>query len=222
MKNPVRDQSWLVQIDHLQWNCTKRTMQRVCKRRTPKTDRYQMVKIQVLRAKIHVRGLSHERFHSIRYLQNFQTRSESTVTLDLYNFNISPTPPKILSYLFAYLLAYLSAYLLSYLLRLILNHNITVLSLTSCYQCRCRLHPFLILMSLSLSSLSLLSSWRKDSARGLLRNDCLSHDRLSLQWFQWKAIHPSISIYTYLYRCRCHSNKFKSAGWGEQYYQASW
>jgi hypothetical protein len=32
-KNSIRDQSWHVQINHFQLNCTKRIIQRTCKRR---------------------------------------------------------------------------------------------------------------------------------------------------------------------------------------------
>ena len=50
-KNPVRDQTWDVQIDHFQLNCTKRTMQRACKRRTPKAGRYRMLKVKEISPK---------------------------------------------------------------------------------------------------------------------------------------------------------------------------
>ncbi len=50
-KNPVRDQSWHVQIDHFQLNCTKRTLQRACKRRTFKADRYRMLKVKNISSK---------------------------------------------------------------------------------------------------------------------------------------------------------------------------
>ena len=47
-KNPVRDQPWPVQIDHFRLQCTTRTMQNACKRRTPKTGRYKMTKVKTI------------------------------------------------------------------------------------------------------------------------------------------------------------------------------
>jgi hypothetical protein len=46
--NPVRDQSWVVQIDHFELNCTSRTMKRACKRRRFKAERYKMIKIKLI------------------------------------------------------------------------------------------------------------------------------------------------------------------------------
>lgn len=50
-KNPVRDQSWLVQINHFQFDCTRRIMPNACKRRTVKTDRYKMAKMKTIKNK---------------------------------------------------------------------------------------------------------------------------------------------------------------------------
>jgi hypothetical protein len=49
--NPVRDQSWAVQIDHFEINCTSRTLQRAWKRRRPKDERYKMTKIKLISSK---------------------------------------------------------------------------------------------------------------------------------------------------------------------------
>lgn len=49
--NPVRDQPWVIQIDHFGLNCTSRTMKRACKRHRFKTGRYKMTKIQFISSK---------------------------------------------------------------------------------------------------------------------------------------------------------------------------
>ncbi len=70
-KNSVRDQSWHVQIHHFQLNCTKRTLQRVCKRRTLKADRYRMLKVKDISSKNRKLRVKYDHRHKDETIESF-------------------------------------------------------------------------------------------------------------------------------------------------------
>jgi hypothetical protein len=70
-KNPVRDQSWKIQINHFQLNCTSRIMKRACSRRKLKADRYRMIIVKFISLKNKQLRVKYDRRHVIETMNSF-------------------------------------------------------------------------------------------------------------------------------------------------------
>jgi hypothetical protein len=70
-KNLVRDQSWEIQIDHFQLNCTSRIMKRACSRRKLKAGRYRMIIVKLISLKNKQLRVKYDRRHVIETVNSF-------------------------------------------------------------------------------------------------------------------------------------------------------
>jgi hypothetical protein len=70
-KNLVRDQSWEIQIDHFQLNCTSRIMKRACSRRQLKADRYRMIIVKLINLKNRQLRVEYDHRHVIETMNSF-------------------------------------------------------------------------------------------------------------------------------------------------------
>ncbi len=70
-KNLVRDQTWEIQINHFQLNCTSRTIKKVCKRRFKKASRYRMIKVKKLNEKNKKLRVEYDHRHVIETMNFF-------------------------------------------------------------------------------------------------------------------------------------------------------
>lgn len=70
-KNPVRDQTWEMQIDHFQLNCTRRTLQRKNKQRSPSIGRYVMSKVKFIGHKNQKLRYEYEKRHENETMKSF-------------------------------------------------------------------------------------------------------------------------------------------------------
>jgi transposase len=70
-KNLVRDQSWEVQIDHFQLNCTSRIMKRACSRRQPKAGRYRMTIVKPISLKNRQLRVEYDHRHVTETMDSF-------------------------------------------------------------------------------------------------------------------------------------------------------
>ncbi len=91
-KNSVRDQSWEIQIDHFQLNCTSRTLKRACKRRTLKADRYRMIKIKDISLKNRKLRVKYDHRHKDETIESFwqyvHFTDEAHLDLEEYLLNL--------------------------------------------------------------------------------------------------------------------------------------
>jgi hypothetical protein len=70
-KNLVRDQSWEIQINHFQLNCTSRIMKRACSRRQLKVDQYRMIIIKLISLKNRQLRVEYDHRHVIETMNSF-------------------------------------------------------------------------------------------------------------------------------------------------------
>jgi hypothetical protein len=70
-KNFVRDQSWKIQIDHFQLNCTSRIRKGACSRRQFKVDRYRMIIIKLISLRNKQLRVEYDHRHVIETMNSF-------------------------------------------------------------------------------------------------------------------------------------------------------